>query len=352
MSFSNLMNDSVGSQKKRISINKKWGNEQWIIQRGKTFFHIDSEAKKLLKLELTSENLNITGEIPFSLFKRLNWYQWLEGDTLLIGGNGPASITQEYALIDTKKMTLIKSGVFEVPAPPKNREVYTCLGIIRDEKFFLGYSLIDPAGIDNGIYATDTAYLASMDYPSFTNVKLTSDTRSTFPGSGRAGNGGSFVHDGVIYILTSPIDWNGQNSNKPTGFYRIKKGEETFDKDYFFNVSALVDNDDPDALIYLGEGKAIVRNCQRKTVKQWIDWSNEITQYVVLDVVNQTVKTLDLPLFAVSPGGYAENGKAYLPVQTKAEGLQIYEYDAATDKLTKGIKVNGLEKFGKIYKVN
>ncbi|TDE14448.1 DUF4374 domain-containing protein [Dyadobacter psychrotolerans] len=349
--YANLMTDSTGSERQQINISKKWANEQWIIQSGSTFFNIDPDQNKLLKLEFSQNKLNRTGEIPFSLFKRINWYQWLGGDTLLIGGNGPENTTQDYALIDTGKMSMIRSGVFDVPAPPENRQVYSCSGIIRDGKFYLGYSIIDPEGSGNGQYANDTAYLASMDYPSFSNVKLSKDSRSTFPGGGRAGNGTYFVENGDIYILTSPVDWNGFNYNKPTGFFRIKKGEDTFDKNYFFNVSALLNGDDPDALIYLGNGKAIVRNARHKDVKQWSDWSKEITQYVVLDVNRQTAKILDLPPFVISPGGYAENGKAFLPVQTEAAGTRIYEYDAATDELTKGIQIKGIQKFGKIYKV-
>lgn len=349
LNVSDLGSGTITSIGNGIEMTGKLNNSMWTIRKGNTFYALNRQTKVFSKLVLENNTFKMVKEIPFTQLAYLCWNQWVDENTLLIGGGSPDGLTIAYTVINTETLTITKSGTLPVAAPAAGLKVTPCSGILKDGKLYLGYTYTDD-NYTNEVYAIDKAYLAVMDYPSLANVTLSEDTRSTFPGSGRVGLEAQFVYNNDIYILTSPVAWNGDNKHKPTGFYKIKNGETTFDSAYFFDLSAKLNNNDPDGMMYLGNGKAIVRNYKDEFVTTWDDWGKPIVEYWYLDVVAQTTTKINVPLFygGATTYGYAD-GKVYLPVRTDADGLNIYVYDPATNTVTKGAKVNGLHDIQAIY---
>lgn len=334
-----------------IELTGKLRDMRWVIRKERDFYNLDNTAKKLSKYKLEDNSFTTVSEIPFTHFSALIWYQWIDDTNLLLGGNSDDGKTTKYVLLNTSTFTITQSGDFALPAPATGRMITACAGIIKDGKLHLTYSYTDD-NYTNGSYSSDTSYLAVMDYPSLANLKLSQDTRSAFPGTARAGAESAFVYNNDIYIVTSPIAWNGDNTTKPTGIYRIKNGETTFDKDYFFNLSALVENNDPDGLLYLGDGKIFARNYRAENVTTWADWSKPIVEYMFIDLAAQTIKKMDLPLAYGAATTYVyENGKIYFQVKTDADGIYIYEYNTTSGQLSKGLKVEGLTSVTGLFKL-
>lgn len=348
---SNLAAGAITSVGNGIELTGKLRDMRWVIRKNRDFYNLDEAGKKLSKFKLEDNAFTTVAEIPFTHFTYLIWSQWLDDTTLLLGGNAEDGQTTKYVIVNTTTFTITSSGTFAIPAPAPGKMLTACAGIIKDGKLHLTYSYTDDL-YSNGSYSSDTSFLAVMDYPALTNVKLSQDTRSAFPGTARAGAESAFVYNNDIYIVTSPIAWNGDNTTKPTGIYRIKNGETTFDKDYFFNLSTLVNNNDPDGLLYLGDGKIFARNYKDENVTTWADWSKPIVEYMFIDLPSKTIKKMNLPLsYGASTTYVYENNKIYFQVKTDADGIYIYEYDVAADKLSKGLKVDGLSSVTGLFKL-
>ncbi len=349
LDVNDLSSGTITSVGKGIEMTGKLNNSMWTIRKDNIFYGLNRQTKVFTKWSLENGAFKAVKEIPFTQLSYLCFYQWVDNTTLLIGGASANESTVDYVVINTNDLTITKSGSLPLAAPATGLKIAPCSGFLKDGKLYVGYTYTDDNYV-NGVYAIDKAYLAVLDYPSMANVSISEDTRSTYPGSGRVGLQAGFVYNNDIYIMTSPIAWNGDNSHKPTGFYKIKNGERVFDNSYFFSLSAKMNNNDPDALMYLGNGKAIVRNYKDDYVVNWSDWGKPIVEYWYLDVVAQTAVKINVPLFygGATSYGYAD-GKVYLPVRTDAEGLILYVYDPATNAVTKGAKVEGLSDIQAIY---
>ena len=318
-----------------------WGEN--IIQKGKYFYNLEPTGAKFGKYTFEKGFLEPIKVIPFSAmsYLYLGWHTWINDRTLMIGGRG----NSEYAVINVDNMNIEKSGVFDTGKElPKDHTLSINSITPQGAKIFLTFMVRNE--VTKLTY--DTAYTASVDYPSLNNFKITGkDTRSAPPGALRNGYFHKFSDQGNTYILTHPMPMLGGNKpNMPTGFYRVKDGTTVLDPGYFFNISALSQGDNQLGVEYLGNGKALLINARdaKNVVKEKDDWwYKPMWEYIVVDVNTQSIiKKLDFPGLLNSRSAIVKNGKAYIAVNDpKADAIYIWEYDPATDKLTRGAKIDG-----------
>ena len=133
----------------------------------------------------------------------------------------------------------------------------------------------------------------------------------------------------------------GYDYKSPSVVYRIKNGATALDPTYFFDLSAKTDNGMGAAMWHIGNGKAIVRT---RIKGESIDAEHSFS---VIDVRTGTfIKTLDLPADKgerMVNAVVVEDGKAYIAVNA-ADKDYIWEYDPASEKLTKGAEfVDGID---------
>jgi hypothetical protein len=144
-------------------------------------------------------------------------------------------------------------------------------------------------------------------------------------------------HKGDLYIVTAPIYYLGNNPNASTGFFRVNKGAQSFDKDYFFNLSSLINGGHLLGITYAGNGKVIMATTRYPSQKK--------SDFYVADVYNKTLKPLlkdkHEPNYTWGTGGFNEGSKAWFIVNEN-NNAQIYSYNSLTGELRKGAIIKGI----------
>ncbi|OJZ03313.1 DUF4374 domain-containing protein [Sphingobacterium sp. 40-24] len=316
--------------------------EENVIQKGKYFYSIDPNAAQFGKYSFENGVLKAIKVIPFTKLTTLyiGWHSWLDDDRLAVGPRN----SNEYAVINTNTMLVEASGTITSDTDiPKDHNMRIYAFLPQGNKIVLGYCLYN--NITKVSY--DVTYTGSVDYPSFKNFKKTGeDNRSAPVGPVRNGYFHKFKENGYTYLQTYTMPALGGGKNLPTGFYRIKDGDDKLDPNYFFNISQYQGGDNQLGVSYLGNGKALLISAHdtNNNVKEWNDWwYAAMWEYLIVDVNSQkVVKKLDFPLVSNSRSAVVINGNAYIAVNDpKAEAIYIWEYNPTTDKLTKGAKILG-----------
>ncbi len=348
-----LMSGTISPVGKGTDVSTILTWEENVVQKGRDIYHVDPNAAKFGKYRFEDGVLKTIQEIPFSHLPSLyiGWHTWIDDDQLILG---PRS-SNYYAIVNVKTMVVTKSGEFDKTGIPANHTRRVFSVIPKGTKLLLGYGLYN----EETKVHYDKSYTAVLDFPSLTNLQVTSeDERSAPIGALRNGYFANFTEEGNTYILTHPIPLGANKPHLPTGFFRVNDGTYKIDPDYFFNVSALRDGDQQLGVAYLGNGKALLISAHdtETNVKEWNDWwYAAMWQYLVVDVKTQkVVRTLDFPLLGNSRSAVVHNGKVYIAVNDPgADAVYIWEYDSNTDKLTRGAKVDGADNdTPMLYKLN
>jgi len=319
---------------------------QDIIQRNGFYYHANASSGRLGKYHVENGALLIDKEIPFTW---LNWssYAWVDDNTLVIIGDGNGEA--HYAVVKVDKMT-ITTGKLAFAAIPAGFSLYN-FGFVeyRANKLYIGYGF----GSDDWTqYPNMPVYqkslVAVVDYPSMTVEQSLEDVRTTGLGASKVYAPSSFADEtGDIYVISDPVNYYDYRS--PSAVYRIKSGTDVIDPTYFFNYSAVTNNEMGAAMWYIGNGKAIVRS---RIAGTSIDADH---YFSVIDVKSGTfIKKLDLPADKgerMVNAVIVEDGKAFIMVNA-ADKDYIWQYDPATDQLTKGAEfIGGIDYILRIEKL-
>lgn len=314
------------------------------------YYSYKSAENTLTKYKYTNQKLETVKVIPFVLAEGYRYnHQWIDNTNLLVYGYQGA-----YKILNVESMTVTKEGKFDLPTKAGLTGPIVGFAEVKDGKMHVGYWYGDekyPVAVKPGKtnYATGTAYFAVFDYPAMNNPVYSEDNRSTSPGNDRNGVLKTFRYNDDLYILTSPFEMVAQNWDKPHGIYRIKKGTAVVDPNYFFNLSEKLNGDPVLGGGYAGNGKLLIRRIRMDKALTWGSYGfGNVQEFHVLDMATGTLSKLDLPLAKsqpTAPNILADDGKVYFPVNTKdIDGnFYIYNYDSATGKLERGIKVNDVD---------
>lgn len=319
---------------------------QDVIQRDGFYYHANAGSGRLGKYHVENGVLLIDKEIPFSW---LNWssYTWVDNNTLVIFGDGKGEA--RYAIVKVDKMT-IKTGRLTLNTIAPGFQIYNFgFAEYRNNKIFLGYGF---GSNDWTNYPTMPVYpksfVAVIDYANMSVEKTIEETRSNGLGGSTVYAPASFIDENNdLYFISDPV--NIYDYQSPSAMYRIKNGTTEIDPTYFFNFSAAANNEKAPAMWYIGNGKAIVRS---RVNGESIDTDH---YYCVVDVKNgKLIKKLDLPVDKgerMVNAVIVEDGKAFIAVNA-ADRDYIWQYDPATDQLTKGVEfIGGIDYILRIEKL-
>ncbi|WP_342332390.1 hypothetical protein [Pedobacter sp. FW305-3-2-15-E-R2A2] len=309
----------------------------------KNGFYYNLANNKFTKNKLENQLPKEVGSMPVT-GNVMNSF-WLNDNILLISGTSSTTpdAIMTYTIINVDNMTIQKTGTFGKQAlQPTDKAIYISSCFLKGDKMYVTYAVFN-----SDWAATDVAYLASAPYPALDNVTISTDTRSTYPGSFAPITPNAVNYNNDVYMITNTGDRWGINPNKPSAIFRLKNGETAFDKDYFFDLSAISDgNREYYGLWDLGNGKAITRMGRKDLLLEFEDYtSKDVFEYYLIDVVSKTRKKLDLPLdrgVLVSPV-FVEAGKAYIAISSATAGKFIWTYDIASGGLSKGLEVKGVD---------
>ncbi|WP_437920320.1 DUF4374 domain-containing protein [Sphingobacterium sp. LRF_L2] len=339
-----LMSGVISPEGKGTNISDILSWEENVMQKGRDIYHVNPTANKFGKYRFENGVLTTIQEIPFSHFPSLylGWHAWLSETELMFG---PRS-SNYYAIVDVSTMKVTKSGEFAKTNVPANHSRRVFSVIPQGSKIFVAYGLYN----EETKVHYDKSYTGVISYPSLDDFEETGeDSRSAPLGTVRNSYFSNFHDNGYTYILTIPMPvLGGGKAGLPTAMYRVKDGEYTLDKDYFFDISAQRDGDNQLGVTYIGNGKVMLISAHDTdtNIKEFNDWwYASMWEYLIVDINTQkVVKKLDFPLVGNSRSGVVHDGKAYIAVNDpNADGVYIWEYDSNTDKLTKGARVDGAD---------
>lgn len=315
-------------------------------------FYYNIVTGNLVKYKYENNLLTPAGQVAVTGSALYSY--WLNDETLIVcnGTITAPSNVLTYSIVNVTTMTVTKSGSLTLTGlAATDKAIYMSGCILRNNRLYIPYVVYH-----SGWTATDVAYLASVDYPSMTNLTITSDTRSAYAGSFSSVIPSTALLNGDIYMLTNTGDRWAATPNKPSAVYRIKAGENAFDASYFFDLSAIsAGNREFYGFWDLGNGKAITRLGRTGLLTTFDDYfTTDVFDYYVVDVVAKTKTKLDLPLSKVVHAStvIVENGKAYIAVASSTSGNYVYTYDIASGSITKGLEIKGLDNVNWISKFN
>lgn len=331
------------------------GNGAEITGNGRLFkngFYYNLANGKLSKYKFEKNLLSLSKEI--TLAGNALWSYWLNDTTLIVwnGTTSAPSADLTYNIVNTDDLSVTKSGTLTVTGlQATDKAIYLSGCTLNNGKLYLPYTVYH-----SGWTSTSVAYLASVDYPSMTNLKIDTDTRSGALGTFSTLMGGTIKYNNDLYIITDCGDRWGSIADKPSAIFKVSNGATEINADYFFDLSAISEgNKEFYGLFDLGNGKGITRLGRKDVLLTFDDYNNsDVFEFYVVDVTAKTKTKLDLPLsqYVSSSPVLVENGKAYILVSTKANGNFVYTYDINSGTLSKGLEVKGLDYVNWISRLN
>lgn len=335
LSFDSLMSGSISPVNNGIDVTGTFPAYATFYNKG-YYYYCDNNIFYKYKVDTSNNQLVRIGGIAFPYYDigRAQRY-WVGDNTLVTVGVKDSAIY--YGIVDVSSMSLTASGKLDIPFysgatihdPSSGAELTPTISInsfkVDGSNALVEYSFGTNPNIDG---VGDVLYYAKLDYPAMSNISAKTYTKS---GWYPAGDGQFYDENGNSYEITD----KGGAGGEQHAIYRIKKGEFYPDATYNFPLSY------KDCIIpfgcYIGNGKALLG----------FSSYNHSDTHLIVDVNAQTViRNLgtDLPDAANSFvwNGFIENGKLYFPfLKYDDKSANIYEYDPATDKLTKGLEIDG-----------
>ncbi|WP_421773763.1 DUF4374 domain-containing protein [Gracilimonas sp.] len=275
-----------------------------------------------------------------------------ESKMILVGSAREGLADKKIFLVNTDAMAIEKSASHDFG----NIEADSILAFpndakIRGDKLFISYYGIHA----NGNFSTpkaNTAKVAVFSYPGLEFEKIISDNRA--PNIGRYYGFNSLEADenGDIYTISPSALASGYNPVPETnsGILRIKNGESEFDANYHIDFEELSGGYKLQDLIYVGNGKAVVRVFREEETNSaylWATYSpnseNPLLETGIVDLYNETFTLLEnVPL---GGGGWnaaylVEDNNVFLGVSNSSYS-GIYNIDTETNTASEGAKVEG-----------
>ena len=318
-----------------------------IVKHG-FYYYLNRKKNLFVKYKMSDKNLIKVDSLEVKGFSAENFH-WAGKDTLLLTGlQRPDFNSVKYIIIKINGLAIISQGFMEIPKPSG---IFTSMSVgfvnLQADKILVGYTYHHQLG-STGYTTSDTAYISTLKYPEMKALNIDKDVRSTFPGGVNLVQSYSFIDEKQdFYFMTCPGIALGNRPDRPTGIFRIKKGEDHSDKQYFFDISAAVKNH-AYGLWYLGKGRAIIRSERKDLFRGLSDhYSTAHFEFYLLDLATKQIKKLQLPL---DKGTRKEcvivkDNIAYIAINSAKEGNFIWMYNIGNGTLKKGLQLDGVTDF-------
>ena len=316
-----------------------------MIVKNHFFYRLSTQTALFSKYEVSTGAVTPIAELTLKDFTIEN-YTWISTDTLLLTGLNFSGYNQpKYALINTANMSIIAQGKMGVPVPSG---IFGTLSIgfveKQDNHLLVGYTYHVTQGLSN-FKTSDTLYVSKVSYPEMKLLSTDKDLRSTYPGGQNMIQSYTFLDEnGDYYFVTCNGIAMGNRPEIPSGIFRIKKGQSTVDKDYFFNITASTIQNHPYGMWYLGQDRVIIRT-ERKDLFKGLSDHYRVAQFefYVLNLKTKGIVKLNLPLDKGTRKEcvLVQDNIAYIAVNSSKEGNFIWMYDLCDGSLKKGLQLAG-----------
>jgi len=316
-----------------------------VIVKDGYYYHINRKTKELVQYQLDGGQLVTTAAIQIGN-KFIENFLWKSKDSLMLFLlDRPLSKRASYLTVSPKPFQVLDSGYLPI-APPNGQYTFTSIGLskLSEQHLILGYTYHHMVGATD-FTTSDTMYLADIQYPEMGLTAVSKNTRSTYPGGVNTVQPYSFYDEqGDFYFMSCPGIALGNRPDKATAVFKIKKGEEKIDPNYFFDISNSKIQNHGYGIWYIGSGKAIIRTERKDLFTDMNDhWAVPHFEFYVLDLKNKTEQKLDLPLDKGTRRECVIRGKEMVYISINAgEGENfIWLYNPVTGALEKGLQLKG-----------
>lgn len=310
-----------------------------LIVKDGFYFRLERKTNYFLKYTVENNRYIPVDSVKLSGMSYLDNYNWVHSDTVFLTSFDRKVSKLSYARVNIKTMKAdIGTLPVSLPKPPFN-SMSIGFSMVRAGKLFLGYTYYEITS--QHVKAADSVYIDVLTYPDLKLVKTIKDSRSSYPGGANTAQPNTFTdRHGDFYFLACPGIALGNNPEKPTSLYRIKKDEDKLDSTFFWNISESIKNHGY-GLWNIGSGKAIIRS-ERKDLFTGVEDHYKVPhiEFYVLDLNKKTAKKLELPLDKGTSRQciLVENGLVYLSVNSES-GNYIWIYNPKDNTLKKGLKI-------------
>lgn len=316
----------------------------YLLVKNGTYYYVDSKSEYFVKSEIRNNRFVHLDSLPLPDFSYPDHSAFIGRDTVFLISHSMGMAPKKFAKVNVRNMTATV-GTLPVPTPVKPFDNLSVgFAMWRDNRLWLGYTY-HYANRQKGYGSSDTVYVSRMTWPGMKPEYTGKDPRSTYPGNVNTAQQNTFKDEkGDFYFLACPGIVRGANPYQPTAVYRIKAGEQTLDSTYFFNISASAVQNHAYGLWYLGHSKALLRS-ERKDL--FITYKEHYliphNEYFEVDLQSREVRKLNLPLDKGSSRTcvLVENDKAYITINDGKGNNDVWIYNPADRRLTKGLHLEG-----------
>lgn len=336
LGVNNLNEGAVKLEGNGIDVTTKLNNS--VITRGGYYYFYNTAEGRFGKYQLVNGAVSTIREVPLTNLASLAGHTWIDDNTLVIIGANAAASAINYSIIKVNDLDITNGTVSGLPDRPDGYK-YRVGGDIQYKDGKLFFSIAYQNTSDYQLYPRFNTLAVS--YPAFSVTRVSTDTRTAGVGNTSGYFATSFVDEkGDMYFLTS---WNGvwkdDGTSSPKNIYRIKAGSDELDASYLLDVQAELGHEAAAGLFMnLGNGKAIIK------YQEAPGNSNTKFGYAILNLTTgkELRKLTEIPSGASGERNvYVENGKAYIAVLSGQGTDYIWIYDSNTDKVTKGLQIQG-----------
>jgi len=314
-----------------------------LIVKNGFYYRLGRKSQYLIKSVITNNSLQPIDSVLLNGFVYLDNYSWVHPDSIFLISHNKKLNKLQYAKVNVNDMKA-QIGIFPLPKPTG---IYNSISVgfsnFLTNKVVVGYTY-HAISTPQNYQTSDTAFVSILTYPALKLIKTQKDTRSTYPGGINTAQPNTFTaQNGDFYFLACPGIALGNNPNKPTAMYRIRKGQESLDSSFFFNISASIKNH-AYGMWDIGDGKAILRS-ERKDLFTGFEDHYKVphVEFYVADLVKQILKKLDLPLDKGTSRRcvLVEHGLVYISLNSDTGGNNIWIYNPKDGSLKKGLQLEG-----------
>jgi len=310
-----------------------------LIVKDGFYYRLERKTNYFLKYTVENKRYIPVDSVKLPGMSYLDNYNWVHSDTVFLTSFDRRISKLNYARVNVKTMKAeVGTLPVSLPKSPFN-SMSVGFSMVRTGKLFLGYTYHE---ITSQHFKTaDSIYVDVFTYPDLQPIKTIKDSRSSYPGGANTAQPNTFTDaNGDFYFLACPGIALGNNPEKPTSLYRIKKDEDDLDSTFFWNISESIKNHGY-GLWNIGNGKAIIRS-ERKDLFSGVEDHYKVPhiEFYVLDLNKKTTKKLELPLDKGTSRQciLVENGLVYLSVNSES-GNYIWIYNPDDGTLKKGLKI-------------
>ena len=310
-----------------------------LIVKDGFYYRLERKTNYFLKYTVENNRYTAVDSVALPDMSYFDNYNWVQTDTVFLASFDRKTFKLEYARINVKTMKAETGNLpIALPKPPFN-SMSIGFSLRRNNKLFLGYSYHE---ITSRHFKTvDTVYVDVLSYPDLKVLRTIKDSRSAYPGGANTAQPNTFTDEkGDFYFLACPGIALGNNPDKPTSLYKIKKEEDKLDSTFYWNISETIKND-AYGLWDIGDGKAILRS-ERRDLFTGVEDHYKVAhiEFYVLNLKEKTSKKLDLPLDKGTSRQcvLVENGLVYLSINSES-GNYIWIYNPKDETLKKGLKI-------------